>query len=88
MGRYTESNKYNATPRKVFDKHVDRMEIKRQRDKEDHRADIKALLRRIQNLENQLSLLNEHVESHCALTGPPPFETGNQRRESGNEGLE
>ncbi len=40
--------------RKVFDKHVDRMELKRKRDREDHRADVAALLRRIQNLEDQL----------------------------------
>ncbi len=41
--------------RKVFDKHVDRMEIKRKRDREDHRADMQALIKRLLNLENQLT---------------------------------
>ncbi len=58
-------NRYSNTPRKVFDKHVDRMEEKRLRDKQDHRADLKAIFSRLKNLENQLELLHEHVESHC-----------------------
>ncbi len=45
----------NRLTRKVFDKHVDRMELKRLRDREDHRADMKALLRRMENLESQLT---------------------------------
>ncbi len=64
--RFT-ANKYSSTPRKVFDKHVDRMETKRQRDREDHRADMQALLRRVQNIEvmlTQLSLLQEELQEH------------------------
>ncbi len=43
--------------RKVFDRHVDQMEIKRKRDRDDHRADMKALFQRLRNLENQLTHL-------------------------------
>ncbi len=60
-----EPNRYSNTPRKVFDAHVDRMELKRLRDKEDHRADLKAIFQRLKNLENQHTLLEEHVASHC-----------------------
>ncbi len=66
-------NKYNSTPRKIFDKHVDRMEVKRKRDKDDHRADMKALLQRLLSLENQLTLVlleieenRTHIDRHCA----------------------
>ncbi len=58
-------NRYNSTPRKLFDKHVDRMEIKRVRDREDHRADMQALIKRLVNLENQLTELLEHQKDHC-----------------------
>lgn len=51
--------------RKVFDKHVDQVEIKRKRDRDDHRADMKALICRIVNLEDQLTHLTEHVQQHC-----------------------
>ncbi len=54
-----EQNRYNSTPRKVFDKHVDRMELKRQRDKQDHRADMQALIKRLVNLENVLDNLTD-----------------------------
>ncbi len=71
MGRYdnTKRNQYNSTPRKVFDAYIDRMGIKRRRDKEDHRADIHALLLRITNLETmltQLSVQYEVMEAHMA----------------------
>ncbi len=48
-------NRYVNTPRKIFDKHVDRMEAKRLRDREDHRADLKAIFSRMKNLESQLT---------------------------------
>ncbi len=75
MGRYdnTKRNQYNSTPRKVFDVYIDRMATKRARDKEDHRADIAALLRRLQNIElalTELTLehgeLQDHIDRHCA----------------------
>ncbi len=75
----SDENRYRNTPRNVFDKHVDRMELKRLRDREDHRNDLKAIFSRLKNLENQHALLEEHVASHCALTGPPPFVDGNDR---------
>ncbi len=67
MSRYdnTKRNQYNSTPRKVFDAYIDKMALRRDRDKEDHRADLHALLQRIRNLENQLTQLHEHVQSHC-----------------------
>ncbi len=59
--------------RKVFDKHVDRMEQHRARDREDHRADMKALIQRLFNLEDQLKQLildvdenRTHIDRHCA----------------------
>ncbi len=78
-------NRYTYTPRKVFDKYIDRMAIKRQRDRDDHRNDLSAILRRIENLENELTKLIQqlndlysHVDRHCA-------ELDTSR---GNEGLE
>ncbi len=56
---------YKNTPRRIFDKHVDQMEIKRKRQVEDHRADMFALLKRIENLENQLTELSDHQDDHC-----------------------
>ncbi len=73
MADFNPPNRYSSTPRKVFDKHVDRMELRRKRDKEDHRADFKALFQRIRNLEIELSHLIQqqndlyaHVDRHCA----------------------
>ncbi len=62
---YEGPNKYNSTPRKVFDKYIDKMAIRRDRDRQDHRADMQALISRIQNLEDQLIHLTEHVRQHC-----------------------
>ncbi len=60
-----DENRYVNTPRKIFDKHVDRMETKRQRDREDHRADMQALIKRLNNLENQLTQVSYHLTQHC-----------------------
>ncbi len=57
--------RYTHLPRKVFDKYIDRMALKRQRDREDHRNDLANVLRQIRQLENQLTLIEEHVKSHC-----------------------
>ncbi len=53
--------------RKVFDAHVDRVEAKRQRDRDDHRADMKALLKRIENLELQLHEQDSELEELAML---------------------
>ncbi len=58
-------NKFSSTPRRVFDKAMDKVEIKRQRDKEDHRADLKAIFHRIINLEQALQDLADHTAHHC-----------------------
>ena len=74
-------NRYNSTPRKVFDKYIDRMAVRRTRDLEDHRADMKALIRRLDNLETQLTLatedydeLRQHVATHCRRISSPEEE--------------
>ncbi len=65
-------HRFNSVPRKIFDKHVDRMEVKRLRDREDHRADLQAIFQRLITVENHLSKLTleveeltSHVGSHC-----------------------
>ncbi len=66
------ANRYDHTPRKVFDKAIDRMELKRQRDREDNRNDLQSMIRDIRHL-HQLILaltqnhtdLEQHVLSHC-----------------------
>ncbi len=90
MARYdnTKRNQYNSTPRKVFDAYIDKMALRRSQDKEDHRADLHALLQRIRNLEDQLSQLHEHVQSHChVLNDEDQLEGDTPLRKGGNEGL-
>ncbi len=67
MGRYdnTKRNQYNSTPRKVFDSYIDRMAIKLMRQREDHRADVHALLQRIVSVEQALQEFHEHLQDHC-----------------------
>ncbi len=78
-------NRFNSTPRKVFDKHVDRVEAKRQRDREDHRADMQAIIQKMIQLENQLLELHDHVAHHCRQLGTEDIEP---LTSSGSEGLE
>ena len=66
------ANRYDHTPRKVFDKAMDRMDLKRQRDREDSRSDLRAVLARIVSIEDkliqvleQLGELEQHVAQHC-----------------------
>ncbi len=56
------ANKYDHTPRKVFDKYVDRMDLKLMRAKEDHRSDIGTLVRQIRKLESQFTLTEHRLE--------------------------
>ncbi len=65
--------KYSHTPRKVFDRAMDRVNAKRLRDREDHRADMETVLRKLKDLQNELTLIKSeleevqlHVERHCA----------------------
>ncbi len=76
-----EADRYNSTPRKVFDKHVDRIKELRRRDREDHRADLQALIKQIRSLQNELDLLTEHVQSHCHVLNDE------DQLESSTEGL-
>ncbi len=77
----------NRLTRKVFDKHVDRMEQKRTRDREDHRADMKALIQRLITLEAHLDLVSEHQQDHCHDLDLLATETGTVNRKHGREGL-
>ena len=65
-------NQYNSTPRKVFDKAMDRQDRRLKRVQEDYRNDVQAIFQRTRNLEAQLvRVLLEledhagHLESHC-----------------------
>ena len=80
MGRYdnTKRNQYNSTPRKVFDSYIDRMALKRDRDRQDHRADTQALIKRLINLEVQLTQLHKQVQD---LPRRPPKEFDNLEEE-------
>ncbi len=77
---YDGSNQYNATPRKIHDKHVDRMKEFRARDREDHRADMQALIKRLNNLETQLTLLSDQMQEQIT-------EVAGWFRKHGREGL-
>ncbi len=59
-----KANRYSHTPRKVFDKAMDRMDLKRQRDREDHRADMAALIKRLLNLEREVTALKAISNKH------------------------
>jgi hypothetical protein len=61
----SRANRYDHTPRKVFDKAIDRMEFKRARDRDDTRSDMRVLTRAMDNLQRQLTELREHVAGHC-----------------------
>ncbi len=79
-------DKYMNTPRKVFDKTVDKIESKRKRDKEDHRADIGALLKRLVQIEKYLKAIDSGhgcKDPHCKLC----YED-EQLPEHGNEELD
>lgn len=65
MAADDRANRYSHTPRKVFDKALDRVEIRRQRDREDHRNDLQAIFQRLKNLEDHLTKLIQHVDRHC-----------------------
>lgn len=67
MGRYDNAKRdqYTSTPRKVFDKEIDRQNARLSRHKEDHRADVNALLQKISSLQTQLTVLADHVNQHC-----------------------
>ncbi len=84
---YNPATKYTHTTRKVFDKHVDRMELRRQRDRDDHRADIAALLKRISNIEKGL-FKKADPETHDCIDPHCKFCTDTFDTTDGNEELE
>ncbi len=70
MGRYdnTARNQYNSTPRKVFDRMVDRQADLRARDKEVCRADYGHLMKQMILMQSQLTLLRELIMNLHHLT--------------------
>ncbi len=64
MGKNSTLDKYLNTPRKIFDKHVDRMELRRSRDREDHRADMKTLITRLVLVEKYLAKIEAASKKH------------------------
>ncbi len=67
MGRYDNAkrNQYNSTPRKVFDAYIDKMALRRDRDREDYRADLQFLTNQIKRQQLQIDEIVDHVQSHC-----------------------
>ncbi len=65
MAGNPRADRYSHTPRKVFDSYIDRMAVKRQRDREDNRNDYQLLLKLIQQLREDHEHLKTHVEAHC-----------------------
>ncbi len=57
---------YLFVPRRVFDKYTDRMAVTIARVKEDYRADIKALLQRLRNLEKLQAQLTAQQSHGCS----------------------
>ncbi len=70
-GGQPRADRYSHTPRKVFDKAIDRMVLKVRREHDDRMADIHLLLNRIKQLQLQLDELQDHVNSHCQVIAPP-----------------
>ncbi len=56
------ANRYSHTPRAVFERAIDRIEIRRLRDKEDVRTDLAFLLGKIQQLEETIEELLDPLE--------------------------
>ncbi len=65
MAGNPRADRYSHTPRKVFDAYIDRMALKRSRDREDYRADLQLLTNQIKRQQLQLNELEDHVKSHC-----------------------
>ncbi len=75
-------NRYSHTIRKVFDTAMDRMDIKRKRDRDDHRNDFALLTRRVLKLELELEEymhLLDDLEYQVRITS--------NRGSTGSEGL-
>ncbi len=61
------ANRYSHTPRKVFDKAMDRQDLRLKRVKEDYRADLKAMVQRLINLEDTVGRLVRQIERHFPI---------------------
>ncbi len=84
MAGNPRADRYLHTPRKVFDSYVDRMALKRSRDREDNRNDLHRMMGMIKHLQEELLELKDHVASHCkTLRDPddPVVEHGNEELE-------
>ncbi len=87
MGRNYPVKDYNNVPRKVFDKHIDRVELRRQRDRQDHRADMQALIQKLENLEKKVTHLEELMNEYHPVSDLEQLPDGRWRRKHGTEGL-
>ncbi len=68
--------------RKVFDAHVDSVEVKRKRDRDDHRADMKAMIEGLDNLETILKqTLQQQADILEYIRGEEPVEDGSEELE-------
>ena len=67
VGKNDTIDRYMHTPRRILDKHLDRIELKRQRDREDHRADMKALIKRLLLIEKYIAKLAD-MEAEALLS--------------------
>ncbi len=86
---YAPATKYTHTKRKVFDKHVDRMETKRLRDREDHRSDMTVLGNRLSNLEVLFEkIYNLEKNKHNCEDSTCKFCSESWDYHTGTEGLE
>ena len=65
------ADRYSHTPRKVFNAYVDRMALKRSRDREDNRNDLHLMMTMIKHLQEELLELKDHVASHCRTLRDP-----------------
>ncbi len=67
------ANRYDHTPRKVFDKAIDRMDAKRRRDRQDNSNDLQIMIQKIKHLHQLILALTDlvdentdHLQRHCA----------------------
>ncbi len=72
MAYKDDATKFTHVPRKVFDKYVDRMALKRSRDRSDNRNDLQILMNLIKHLQEDLLELQDHVNSHCTVLNGEP----------------
>ncbi len=69
------ADRYSHTPRKVFDKAMDRLHVRLVRLKEDYRADLLIIFHRVQALEEALTELMDPPQKNQQLENTHRFLT-------------